>query len=241
MSSDSSNATLEAAPTSPEEVSSEVADSPAEGAGTSTLRTVVTAVAALWLIAAVVAAAWFGVGWVRAAFFTDGPRAAARDSALDAARQAALNLTSMNPDDVDGSMKLMQSSMTGQMLDEFNQNHDRIKQTAQQSRTRLDSKILGASLTSLDSERDKAAAIVVVQETQTAPNVPVQSFRATWTLDLVKAGGIWKTDQANSLGQLVPLDNPGPAAQAGPSTQPSPSAQPAPSAAPAPAPGQPGS
>jgi Mce-associated membrane protein len=178
-------------------------------AASSTLRTVITYAAAAWLIVAVIAGAWFGVGWVRAAFFTDAPRAQARDSALDAARQATLNLTSMNPSDVDGSMKLMQSSMTGQMLDEFNQNHDKIKQTAEQSRTKLEAKVLGASLTSLDSERSKASAIVVVQQTQTAPNTPVQSFRATWTLDMSKVGDTWKADQANSLGQLIPLDNTG--------------------------------
>ncbi len=240
MSSDLSNPTLQAAQTPPEEPVSEVA-------GRSTgLRTVVTCVAAVWLVAAVVAAAWFGVGWVRAGFFTDAPRAQARDSALDAARQAALNLSSMNPDDVEGSIKLMQSSMTGQMLDEFNQNHDRIKQTAEQAKTRLDSKVLGASVTSLDSERDKASAIVVVQQTQTAPNAPVQSFRATWSMDMAKVGGIWKADQANSLGQLVPLGNPGPAsspgqpqssAQAKPPAQPGPSTDtPAPSGTPAPAP-----
>lgn len=202
----------------------------------STLHTVVTSVAAVWLIVAVVAAAWFGVGWVRAGFFTDAPRAEARDSALDAARQAALNLTSMNPDDVDGSMKLMQSSMTGQMLDEFDQNRDRIKQTAEQAKTRLESTVLGSSLISLDSERDKASAIVVVKQTQTAPNVPVQSFRATWTLDMAKVGGTWRVDQANSLGQLIPLDNPSLAAQPGQAQpgQPQPSAQPGPSGAPAP-------
>ncbi|WP_067674548.1 hypothetical protein [Nocardia miyunensis] len=245
MSTDLSNVAPEAAQKPSEEADSKFADGSHEvTARTSALRTVVTCVAAVWLVAAVVAAAWFGVGWVRAGFFTDAPRAQARDSALDAARQAALNLSSMNPDDIDGSIKLMQSSMTGQMLDEFNQNHDRIKQTAQQAKTRLDAKILGASLTSLDSERDKASAIVVVQQTQTAPNVPVQSFRATWTLDLAKVGGLWKTDQANSLGQLVPLDNTGSAAgaqQAAPSAQPSTPA-PAPSGTPAPAPqGQPGS
>lgn len=238
MVTDLSNVAPEAAQIPAEEDVSKVAGSSA------TLRTVLTCVAAVWLVAAVVAAAWFGVGWVRAGFFADGPRTEARDSALDAARQAVLNLSSMNPDDVDGSIKLMQSSMTGQMLDEFNQNHDRIKQTAQQAKTRLDAKILGASLTSLDSERDKAAAIVVVQQTQTAPNAAVQSFRATWTLDLTKVGDLWKTDQANSLGQLVPLDNAGPTAssRANPSAQPGPSTPaPAPSGTPAPAPqSQPG-
>ncbi|WP_024802042.1 hypothetical protein [Nocardia sp. BMG51109] len=183
----------------------------AAGTASSTLRTVITAVAAVWLIVALVAAAWFGVGWVRAAWFTEGPRADARDAAVDSARQAALNLSSMNPDNIDGSIDLMRSSMTGPMLDQLNENRDRIKQAAESNKTKIDAKVLGASLSSLNSERDKASALVVLQLTQTAPNVPPQSFRATWTLDMTKAGDTWKAEQANSLGQLVPLNSSGPA------------------------------
>ncbi|WP_280335785.1 hypothetical protein [Nocardia wallacei] len=214
----------------------------ADAASATTLRTVITAIAAVWLVVAVVAAAWFGVGWARAAWFTDGPRADARDSALDAARQAAINLSSMNPDNIDGSIDLMKSSMTGDMLAQLDQNRDRIKQAAQNSKTKIDAKVLGASLNSLDSERDKASAIVVLQLTQTAPNVPVQSFRATWTLDMAKAGDVWKTEQANSLGQMVPLNAPDLTGAPGqPGGTPAPA--PAPSEAPAPPaqPGQPGS
>ncbi|NKY48599.1 hypothetical protein [Nocardia vermiculata] len=213
--------------------------------GRSVLRTVVTSVAAVWLVAAVVAAAWFGAGWVRAMWFTDGPRTDARDMALDAARQAAVNLTSMNPADVDGSVATMRSSMTGDMLTQLNENQDRIKDAAVKSKTGIDSKVLGASLSSLDSERDKATAIVVLKLTQTAPNVPVQSFRATWTLDMKKDGDTWKTEQANSLGQLVTLDTPGPAgapqpdaaAPAQPNAAPAPPDAAQPSQAPAPQPG----
>ncbi|NKY46461.1 hypothetical protein [Nocardia cerradoensis] len=209
--------------------------------GSSTLRTVVTSVAAVWLVAALVLAAWFGAGWVRAMWFTDGPRADARDTALDAARQAAINLTSMNPGDVEGSITTMRSSMTGDMLTQLNENHDRIKDAAEKSKTKIDSKVLGAALSSLDSERDKASAIVVLKLTQTAPNVPVQSFRATWTLDMKKDGDTWKAEQANSLGQLVSLDTPGPAGAAPPpangNAAPAPSAPANPSEAPAPQPG----
>ncbi|WP_227979604.1 hypothetical protein [Nocardia spumae] len=212
------------------------------GGGTSVLRTAVTSVAAVWLVAALVLAAWFGTGWVRAMWFTDAPRADARDTALDAARQAAINLTSMNPDNVEGSITTMRSSMTGDMLTQLNENHDRIKDAAEKSKTKIDSKVLGAALSSLDSERDKASAIVVLKLTQTAPNTPIQSFRATWTLDMKKDGDTWKTDQANSLGQLVALDTPGPAGAATPppanGDQAAPPSAPAnPSEAPAPQPG----
>ncbi|RMI30926.1 hypothetical protein EBN03_20060 [Nocardia stercoris] len=214
---------------------------------TPRLRTVATAAAAVWAVVALVAAGWFGVGWARAMWFTDGPRAAARDSALDAARQAAINLSSMNPDNVDGSIDTMQSSMTGDMLDQLHQNRDRIKQAAQQSKAKVDAKVLGSALTSLDSERTKATAIVVLQLTQSAPGVPAQMFRTTWTLDMTATGGTWKADQANSLGQLVPLEAGKPAAGAPGAGAPAPAAPgapdpnaPAPSAgapAPAPAPG----
>ncbi len=215
---------------------------PASGGG-SVVRTVVTAFAAVWLVAALVLAAWFGTGWVRGMWFTDGPRADARDTALDAAQQAAINLTSMNPDNVEASINTMRSSMTGDMLAQLNENHDRIKDTAEKSKTKIESRVLGGSLSSLDSERDKASAIVVLRLTQTAPNVPVQSFRATWTLDMKKDGDTWKTEQANSLGQLVALDTAGPAGATPPpanGSQPAPpnSANPAvPSQAPAPQPG----
>ncbi|AHH21704.1 hypothetical protein NONO_c69390 [Nocardia nova SH22a] len=218
------------------------ADVSAENSGgSSVLRTVVTSFAAVWLVAALVLAAWFGTGWVRGMWFTDGPRADARDTALDAAQQAAINLTSMNPDNVEASINTMRSSMTGDMLAQLDQNHDRIKDAAEKSKTKIESKVLGGALSSLDSERDKASAIVVLKLTQTAPNVPVQSFRATWTLDMKKDGDTWKTEQANSLGQLVALDAPSPAGATPPpadGSQPAPQGAPAaPSQAPAPQPG----
>ncbi|WP_280265635.1 hypothetical protein [Nocardia wallacei] len=223
-----------------QEPADEAAPPTAKRSAAATVRTVVTAVAAVWLVVAVVATAWFGIGWARAAWFTDGPRADARDTALDAARQAAINLSSMNPDNVDGSIDLMKSSMTGDMLTQLDQNRDRIKQAAENSKTKIEAKVVGASLSSLNSERDKATAIVVLQLTQTAPNVPVQSFRATWTLDMAEAGDTWKTEQANSLGQMVPLNAPDLAGAPG---QPAPGADPARPAGDAPpAPqGQPGS
>ncbi|WP_019932659.1 hypothetical protein [Nocardia sp. BMG111209] len=186
-------------------------DAGAADRAASPLRSILTAVSAIWLLAALIAAVWFGFGWVRAAYFTDAPRAQARDTALDSARQAAINLSSMNPNDVDGSIDLMKSSMTGAMLDQLTQNRDRIKQAAEQSKTKIDAKVLGASLSSLNSERNKATALVALQLTQTAPNVPAESFRTTWSLDMSKVGDGWKAEQANSLGQLVPLDSPNPA------------------------------
>ncbi|MGQ4596861.1 hypothetical protein [Nocardia sp. R6R-6] len=164
------------------------------------------------LVVALVAAAWFGAGWLRAAL-TDGPRADARDTALDAARQAALNMTSMNLNDVPGSLALARSSMTGALLDSATKNSDQAEKLARQSGVAMTSKVLGAALTSLNSEQDKASALVVLQVTEKARDKAPAEYRYTWTVDVARDGAGWKADQVSSLGQPVLLSG-------GPSRQP---------------------
>ncbi|MEV0033052.1 hypothetical protein [Nocardia sp. NPDC050793] len=180
----------------------------------------VTAVVFGALAVALVAALWFGGGWVRAAFFTDGPRADARDSALDAARQAAINMTSMNLDDVPGSLALARSSMTGPILESATKNQQQSEQLAAQAGVGMKSQVLGASLTSLNSERDKASALVVLQVTESKPDKSVSDYRYTWSLDMTKDGDIWKAEQVASLTQPVLLDGPGPTGLGQPGAQP---------------------
>lgn len=178
----------------------------------SVLGRVAFAGSAALLVVAMVAAAWFGTGWVRAAL-TDAPRADARDTALDAARQAALNMTSMNLDDVPGSLALARSSMTGALLDSATKNKDQAEKLAQQSGVGMTSKVLGAALTSLNSEQDKASALVVLQVTEKAKDKPSAEYRYSWTVDVAKDGEVWKAEQISSLGQPVLLSG-GPVQQA---------------------------
>ncbi|WP_454198518.1 hypothetical protein [Nocardia sp. Marseille-Q1738] len=170
----------------------------------SVLGRVAFAGAAALLVVALVAAAWFGAGWVRVAL-TDGPRADARDTALDAARQAALNMTSMNLDDVSGSLALARSSMTGALLDSATKNKDQAEKLAQQSGVGMTSKVLGAALTSLNSEQDKASALVVLRVTEQPKDKPPAEYRYSWTVDVAKDGEVWKAEQISSLGQPVLL------------------------------------
>ncbi|UGT64601.1 hypothetical protein [Nocardia asteroides] len=208
-----------------------VADPPqAESAGTgSRLRTVVGTVAAVLLVVSLGAALWFGVGWARAAFFTDGPRAEARDSALDGARQAALNMTTMNIDDVPGSLATARSSMTGAILDSATKNQQQAEQLASQAGVRMEAKVLGASLTALNSEEDKATALVVLQVGEQRKDSTAAQFRYTWTLDMTQVDGVWKVEQVAALGQPVLLDGGGvPAAPGAPAETPAPAPAPQP-------------
>ncbi|MFE3446610.1 hypothetical protein ACFXNW_26585 [Nocardia sp. NPDC059180] len=167
----------------------------------------VAAIAAL--VIALAAAAWFGAGWVRAAYFTDGPRAAARDAALDAAQQVAINMTSMNLDDVPGSLAIARSSMTGPILASATEHRQQAEAMATQAGVRMESNVLGAALTSLNSERDRASALVVLRVTEAKPGERPIGYRYTWSLDMAKEDDVWKAEQVASLGQPVPLNEAG--------------------------------
>ncbi|WP_157778035.1 hypothetical protein [Nocardia terpenica] len=168
-----------------------------------------TVLAVVVVVAVFAAAVWFGVGWVRAAFFTDGPRAAARDAALDGARQAALNITSMKMSDVDGSLALARSSMTGTLLDTADKNKDQMKQRAVAAGVDVTSKVIGASVTELNSERDHASTLIVLEVDSAGPGKPADKLRFTWSIDMAEAGGVWKAEQVQSVGDPVPLDGQG--------------------------------
>ncbi|WP_157103766.1 hypothetical protein [Nocardia harenae] len=230
MSPDLSKASPEPEPPEQAPETAAEATEAAPGERAPRLRTAVTAVAAALLVVALGAALWFGGGWVRAAFFTDGPRAEARDAALDGARQAAVNITSMNIDDVPGSLAKARSSMTGAILESATTNQQKSEQMATQSGTRMESTVLGAALTSLTSERDRATALVVLQVTEHRQDTSTARYRYTWSLDMTEVDDVWKVEQVATLGQPVLLDdgNAGaPAQPAAPETQ-APAPQPGP-------------
>ncbi|MFI9401612.1 hypothetical protein [Nocardia sp. NPDC052316] len=182
-----------------------VAEAPAAPSGrTGLLRGCALIGSAAALVVALVAAVWFGTGWVRAAI-SDAPRADARDTALDAARQAALNMTSMNLDDVPGSLALARSSMTGALLDSADKNKDQAETLAKQTGVGMTSKVLGSALTTLNSENDKASALVVLQVTEHGKDKPPADYRYTWNVDVTKTGEVWKAEQISSLSQPVLL------------------------------------
>ena len=155
--------------------------------------------------------------------FVEKPRADAREAALDGARQAAVNLNSLDPDDLEGSVALMQSSATGDMLEQINTNHDKLIEIAGQSRAKLEAGVLSAALTELNTDDDTARALVVISQTTTPPDQEPTRQRITWSLDMREDGGTWKAAQATTLGQPVLLE--GPALQGTPDS-PSPAAPP---------------
>ncbi|WP_405160483.1 hypothetical protein OG203_29290 [Nocardia sp. NBC_01499] len=202
-------------------VTAATAETREDAAGrTGIVRAFALIISAAALVVALVAAVWFGAGWVRSAV-SDAPRGDARDSALDAARQAAINMTSMNLDDVPGSLALARSSMTGALLDSADKNKDQAETLAKQANVGMKSKVLGSALTTLNSEKDKATALVVLQVTELGKDKPPADYRYTWNVDVTKAGDVWKAEQISSLSQPVLLSGgQGQPPQAPPADQP---------------------
>lgn len=227
-------ATVPDEPTAPEEPTAPAAvpDEPAEqaaelpptpGAVGSDPRKLVTVGAAALLVVSVIAAAVVGFIWFGDA--KDSSRADARDAVLTDARQAAVNLMSINPDDIDGSLANIRSSMTGELLKQQEDGQDQLKQTAQDSKTRIAAAVEGVTVTALNSELDHASAFAVLKITRSWPGGQPASFRQLWTLDLVKVGSTWKAEKAQNLGEPVPLGSAAPqqdAPQQPTSTQPTP-------------------
>ncbi|MGX1805644.1 hypothetical protein ACWIGI_08020 [Nocardia sp. NPDC055321] len=197
-------------------------------AGTRSLdaHRVVTLASIALLAVAAVAAAWFGGTWIVGGLMQDRPRAEARDNALDAAQQAAINITSMNLADVDGSLSLARSSMTGELLDASTANQDQIKKQVLESNVNMTSKVVGGSLTELNSERDRAAALVVLEVTENGPGKPAAKLRYTWSVDVVLDDGVWKADQVQVVSDPVSLgggaQQPAAPGETTPTTEPAP-------------------
>ncbi|MFE3229630.1 hypothetical protein [Nocardia sp. NPDC059228] len=221
-------ATVPDEPTAPVAVPDEPAEQVAElpptsGAVGSDPRKLVTVGAAALLVVSVIAAAVVGFIWFGDA--RDSSRADARDAVLTDARQAAVNLMSINPDDIDGSLANIRSSMTGELLQQQESGQDQLKQTAQDSKTRIQAAVEGITVTALNSELDHASAFAVLKITRSWPGGQPASFRQLWTLDLVKVGSTWKAEKAQNLGEPVPLGSAAPqqdAPQQPTSTQPTP-------------------
>ncbi|MFI9510581.1 hypothetical protein [Nocardia sp. NPDC052566] len=166
---------------------------------TGTVRLVAFIAATVALVFAVLASLWFGGRWVQQEFFTVTPRVDARDAALDGARQAALNMSTTNLDDVPGSSALQRSSMTGALLDSATKNQQQIEAMMRSAGVKVQAKIVGSALSELNSERDKASAVVVLRVTETRPDRPAANYRYTWSLNMAKVGDVWKAEQVASL------------------------------------------
>ncbi|NLU84202.1 hypothetical protein [Rhodococcus sp. HNM0569] len=172
--------------------------------------------AVVLLVVAVVAAGWFGFTWVRAVV-GDGDVASARDSALDGAQQAAINLNTVDAANIDASFENMRSSITGdQMNKDLDTTVQQLTDAVRQSGATSKGEVLSGALTELNTDDKTGKALVVLAVTTTWPQ-QYERTKVTMTLGMRDVDGVWKAESVQPVGSRIQLDaGPTPGAEQAP-------------------------
>lgn len=147
------------------------------------------------VLVALAAAALFGALKLREASDRDSARAAA----LAAARQEALNLTSIDGRDIDSDLQRVLDGATGGFKTDFAQRSKDLKAVLSENQVVAEGKVLDAALVRADDET--ATALVVVDsnvKNKAAPSGRSNTYRMQ--LDLERQGGRWLTSALQFVG-----------------------------------------
>lgn len=167
-------------------------DGPADAAGRRrTALRIGAAVLAVALIAAALTLAWLWRGNLL--------DERAREQALTAARQSALNLTSIDQEDFDGDVGRVLDGASGEFRTDFSGRVAQLQQLVEENEVTAEGRVLEAGLVRAD--RESATALVVVDSRIRNTAVPegrVNSYRMR--LELEKVGDDWRTSSLEFVG-----------------------------------------
>lgn len=167
----------------------------------STLRRVASPIVGILAVVALGAALWFGYGW-GTALVVDRPAADTRDSALAGAFQAAINLNSVDAENVDASIVNMRSSITGDALEnDLAATEQQIRDQVEQTGTSMSAEVLFGTLTELNTDDDVAKSLVVLAVRTTTP-VNFVVNKVSMNVSLRADGDVWKAETIEPLGSV---------------------------------------
>jgi Mce-associated membrane protein len=124
---------------------------------------------------------------------------AARDAALSAARQSALNLTSIDQQDFEDDVAAVLDGATGEFRSDFAARADDLERLLTENDVVAEGQVLESAL--VRSDRQSATALVVVDSTvrnAATPDGRVNSYRMR--LELEKVGDRWLTSVLEFVG-----------------------------------------
>jgi Mce-associated membrane protein len=122
-----------------------------------------------------------------------------RDAALQAARQQALNLTSVDGTDLERDLDLVLAGASGQFRTEFAAQAERLTQVLTENEVRAEGRVLDAGLVRADE--DSATAVVVVDSLVRNKSVPDgQNRNYRMQLELDHVGDRWLTSSLQFVG-----------------------------------------
>jgi Mce-associated membrane protein len=156
-------------------------------------------------VVALAACVWFGIGWKSA--WDEKAIADTRDSALNDARQAAINLSTVDSADMDGSLDLMLTSVTGdQMTSYLEETKKAVTDEQRNSGRKITAEVLDATITELNVDDRTATAIAIVANNTSWPDGFTERTRSVMRMYLEEVDGTWKVNNLLPVGDRVPLN-----------------------------------
>ncbi len=146
----------------------------------------------------------FGGLWLTATRGERAEVAAAREGALGAARQIAVNLQTLDHSTVDTGMDIWMASATGPLLEELTKNRAQYVEQIRKVRTTTSARLVDAALADLDpaSGRARVIAAVDVNTSQTLNGTPTPAVgkQVRIQLELVRTPDAgWKAAAASAI------------------------------------------
>lgn len=163
------------------------------------LRVAIVVLAVLAVLACA-SAAWFGIAWARAAGDESLDLAVTRDVVLRDARQAAINLNTLDFERVEPGLDLWQSSATGTLADEFRNNRQTYAAAITEARTRTEARVLEAAVAELDPAAGTARVLVAVDVTVNTQAQPPAERRQRLQMQMVRTEQGWKASAIEPVG-----------------------------------------
>ncbi|MGH3864796.1 MAG: hypothetical protein ACRDQ4_01440 [Pseudonocardiaceae bacterium] len=184
------------------------------------LRTVTIAVAVL-TAAALLTAGWFGLSWYRAAHDESLALGMARDTVLQDAQQATVNLNTLDYRRVQDGLTLWEQSATGALLDEVRANRDTYARAITDSQTTTTARTLDGAVAELDNRAGTARVLIGVDVTSHREHGDASCVRRRMQLEMRRSGTgrdgtAWKVDKLAPVEAANPVPGACPAAQLSP-------------------------
>lgn len=149
-------------------------------------------VLALLTALAAIAALFFGVRWALAATDDGFELAQARDAVLVDARQAAINLNTLDHRDVQAGLDLWEQTSTGSVLEEFRANREQYAQFVAESKRTTEATVTDAAVAELDLRAGVARVLVGVDVQVTPEGQEPVLTRQRLQLEMTRTPEGWK-------------------------------------------------
>jgi Mce-associated membrane protein len=168
----------------------------------------VTRVIAVVVVLATAAAGWFGMSWYRAAHDESLAAGVARDTVLQDAQQATINLNTLDYRRVQDGLALWEQSATGSLLDEVLANRATYARVITDSKTTTTARTLDGAVAELDERAGTARVLVGVDVTAQREQGEPSCVRRRIQLEMRRTAGpvsVWKVDKLAPVGSANPV------------------------------------